>query len=159
MKTFLFEKNLTKNYAEKWALSRNPQYYDFSKIGGDCTNFASQCLLAGAPSMNFIETYGWYYKNINDRSPSWTSVKYFYEFIINNKGVGPFGKIVNIKDCQTGDFIQLSNGTTFYHTLVVTNIFNNVPYVCAHSFDALFKPLTQYKYNTLRCIRIDGYRK
>ena len=30
-------------YAHKWAYSRNPAFYDFSEIGGDCTNFASQC--------------------------------------------------------------------------------------------------------------------
>lgn len=34
-------------YAHKWAYDRNPRYYNYDKIGGDCTNFASQCLLAG----------------------------------------------------------------------------------------------------------------
>ena len=33
-------------YARKWAFSRNPAYYDFDDIGGDCTNFISQCLQA-----------------------------------------------------------------------------------------------------------------
>ena len=32
------------DYAQKWALSRNPAYYNFDDIGGDCTNFVSQCL-------------------------------------------------------------------------------------------------------------------
>ena len=31
-------------YAQKWALERNPLFYDFADIGGDCTNFVSQCL-------------------------------------------------------------------------------------------------------------------
>jgi len=26
-------------YARKWALSRNPRYYDYEDLGGDCTNF------------------------------------------------------------------------------------------------------------------------
>ena len=26
-------------YAEKWAFSRNPKYYNFDAVGGDCTNF------------------------------------------------------------------------------------------------------------------------
>lgn len=34
-------------YALEWAMSRNPAYLDFEELGGDCTNFASQCLLAG----------------------------------------------------------------------------------------------------------------
>ena len=29
-------------YAHRWALGRNPQFYDYEEIGGDCTNFASQ---------------------------------------------------------------------------------------------------------------------
>ena len=40
-------------YAHAWAYRRNPAYFDYSGIGGDCTNFASQCLYAGAPVMNF----------------------------------------------------------------------------------------------------------
>ena len=34
-------------YAKKWAYSRNPKYYDYSNMGGDCANFVSQCLIAG----------------------------------------------------------------------------------------------------------------
>ena len=34
-------------YAHKWAFGRNPAFFDFSELGGDCTNFASQCLYAG----------------------------------------------------------------------------------------------------------------
>ena len=35
------------NYAYQWAYSRNPNYYDYSNMGGDCANFVSQCLIAG----------------------------------------------------------------------------------------------------------------
>ena len=45
-------------YAERWALSRNPRYYDFEDIGGDCTNFASQCIYAGAGVMNWTPVTG-----------------------------------------------------------------------------------------------------
>ena len=48
-------------YARRWAFGRNPDYYDFSRLGGDCTNYASQVLFAGAGVMNFTPTYGWYY--------------------------------------------------------------------------------------------------
>ncbi len=34
-------------YARRWALSRNRAYNDFTKGGGDCMNFVSQCLYAG----------------------------------------------------------------------------------------------------------------
>ena len=43
-----YDRRAAVEYAHKWAFGRNPEFYDFSEIGGDCTNFASQCLYAGA---------------------------------------------------------------------------------------------------------------
>ena len=80
------------NYANRWALSRNPAYYDYSNIGGDCTNFASQVLYAGTGVMNYNSENGWYYIDANNKSPSWTGVNFFYIFIVNNDGLGPFGE-------------------------------------------------------------------
>ncbi len=44
MNTRKYEHELAVKYAKKWALSRNPKYYNFDPIGGDCTSFVSQCL-------------------------------------------------------------------------------------------------------------------
>ena len=44
------------SYAHRWAYERNPKYMNFDELGGDCTNFASQCLYAGAGVMNFTPT-------------------------------------------------------------------------------------------------------
>ena len=52
-------------YAHRWAFGRNPAYSNFDGMGGDCTNFASQCLYAGTGIMNFTPTYGWYYLSLN----------------------------------------------------------------------------------------------
>ena len=57
-------------YARKWALGRNPAYYDFQDVGGDCTNFASQCIYAGARTMNFTSVFGWYYRSSYDYETS-----------------------------------------------------------------------------------------
>ena len=92
-------------YANRWAYFRNPEFYDFSAIGGDCTNFASQCLLAGGGVMNFTPTFGWYYIGINDRSPAWTGVKYLFNFLTTNSGVGPYGRQVEISEVMPGDQI------------------------------------------------------
>ena len=32
------------SYASTWALARNPAYYNFDALGGDCTNFYVQSL-------------------------------------------------------------------------------------------------------------------
>ena len=55
-------------YAERWALSRNPLFLDFTGRGGDCTSFVSQAVLAGGCVMNFTPTYGWYYVSPDDRA-------------------------------------------------------------------------------------------
>ena len=81
-------------YARKWALTRNPAFYDFEEIGGDCTNFASQCIYAGSGVMNYTPVMGWYYNSPYDRTPSWSGVEYLYNFLITNKSVGPYAKIV-----------------------------------------------------------------
>ena len=55
-----YNRNAAYEYARKWAFKRNPAYYDFSEIGGDCTNFASQCIYAGAGVMNYTPTFGFF---------------------------------------------------------------------------------------------------
>jgi len=73
-------------YAKRWALDRNPEYYDYSQIGGNCTNYVSQCVYAGSEVMNYTKDIGWYYIDANDKSPSWTGVKFFNNFMTQNKG-------------------------------------------------------------------------
>ena len=148
-------------YARKWAFGRNPAYYDFSMLGGDCTNFASQCIYAGAGVMNFTPTFGWYYKSLNDRSPSWTGVEYLYNFLVENeKGVGPFAKEAPLSELEVGDIVQLGRSTgDLYHSPVVVAIRNGVIFVAAHTFDAYNRPLTSYNYERVRGIHILGVRK
>ena len=123
-------------YAQKWALGRNPRYYNFDKIGGDCTNFVSQCLYAGKKEMNYQEI-GWYYKNANQKSPSWTGVEFLYQFLVNNKGAGPQGIIVDKKQIEEGDVIQLSfDGNIYGHTAIVTSIDYNKLLIAAHTIDS-----------------------
>lgn len=145
-------------YARKWALSRNPAYYNFDNIGGDCTNFISQCLYAGGAVMNFTRDTGWYYNSLHDRAAAWTSVQYFYRFMVNNKRIGPFGEEVDIRLARIGDVLQLGVGT-FHHTVLVTAMRGGIPYVCAHTVDALDVPLTVYQFDRIRCLRIDRARR
>ena len=151
-----YDRNAAVRYAKTWALSRNPQYYDFSKIGGDCTNFVSQCIFAGAGIMNPND---WYYYNLQSRSASWTSVQYLYQFLTTNKGKGPFCAETAIKDLLPGDVIQLGrNDGTFYHSLLITQMKHEI-LVCAHSEDWLNRPLKTYVFRRLRGLHIQGIQK
>lgn len=144
------------DYANTWAYRRNPAFYDFSNLGGDCTNFASQCLLAGSGFMNYP---AWYYYSLNDRSPSFSSVEFLYDFLIKNTGLGPRGMLSSIEDVKAGDLIQLSfTGERFEHSLIIVSV--NYPaspsgtLIATHSNDACCRPLDTYKFRSLRFIHI-----
>ena len=152
----VYDRGKAVEYARKWALSANPQFYHFGGIGGDCTNFISQCLLAGGGEMNFAYPYGWYYKSSYDRSPSWTSVAQLNKFLLRtDDSRGPLGKIVSLKEVEIGDIIQLrQNGTHFNHTVIVSDIVGEEILVCAHSNDVKDRRLSSYQYLALMPIKI-----
>ncbi len=145
-------------YARRWALGRNPAYFDFEKLGGDCTSFASQCLYAGAGVMNYTPVMGWYYRSAADRAPAWSGVEYLHNFLVNNQSVGPFAHQVTENEVQPGDIVQLgkSNGD-FYHSPVITDVSPTI-LVAAHTYDALDRPLNTYVYDVARFLHIDGVR-
>ena len=147
------------NYARRWAYSRNPEYYDFDTLGGDCTNFVSQCIYAEGAVMNYTKDTGWYYISLNDRAAAWTGVEYFCRFIINNKGTGPFGELVPLYNAQSGDVIQLGGDMGFYHSLYVISVINGIIYVAAHTNDTYARPLDTYLFDKARCIHIIGARR
>ena len=96
---------------------RNPAYYNFDAIGGDCTNFVSQCLFAGSGRMHYRKVYGWYYNDLNDRAPAWSSVQYLYRFLTTNLGSGPYGVPQPVETLEPGDVVQLDFGEGFAHSL------------------------------------------
>ena len=144
-------------YAKKWAYSRNPKYYNFDPVGGDCTNFVSQCIFAGRNQMNYNKNNGWYYINGNNKSPSWTGVEFLYNFLITNKGLGPKGEETTINNLNIGDVIQLSfDGKNFSHSLIVIKNGNSVnnTLIAAHTFDVFGKKINEYSYEKYRCVHI-----
>ena len=145
-------------YARKYALTRNPLFPTFAGIGGNCTNFVSQCVLAGSCVMNFTPVFGWYYLSLNRRSASWAGVDFFYDFMTQNTEVGPYGAEIGLEDAKIGDVIQLSNGQNYYHSLIISEIADGEIYICANSNDALDRPLSSYEYSGLRVIHINGVR-
>lgn len=146
-------------YAGRWALGRNQAYYDFEELGGDCTNFASQCLFAGAGVMNFTPVTGWFYRSASNRTASWTGVTYLYRFLMGNRSVGPFAREVERRQALPGDIVQLGDGSgNFYHSPVITAVEPEI-LVAAHSFDALDRPLDSYEYQAVRFLHIEGVRR
>ncbi|MCC8183058.1 MAG: amidase domain-containing protein [Clostridiales bacterium] len=159
-----YDRQSAVTYAHRWAYGRNPAFYDFQNLGGDCTNFASQCLYAGTGIMNFTPVFGWYYRSVNDRAPSWTGVIYFYNFLVRTEdNTGPFAIETGLSECLPGDFVQLSfDGVAFGHTPVIVEIgtpptLDNT-LVAAHTNDADYRPLSTYDFRLARYLHILGAR-
>ena len=113
-----FDKDKGIEYAKKWATGYNANYPAYI-LQGDCTNFASQILVAGGIKMHDAypdEEKGWWHRVVNDlgtvnpgprhvTSSSWKGAHRFAKFMgTSNISVdfAAFSKLV-----QRGDFIAL----------------------------------------------------
>ena len=145
-------------YAHKWAFLRNPAYYNFDDLGGDCTNFISQCLFAGAGVMNYTRETGWYYSSASNRAAAWTGVEFLFRFLTNNRGPGPFAEELPLSHAAAGDVIQLSfDGAVFSHSLLIVE--ESGLLVATHSQDADYRPLNTYSFVRSRLLHIEGVRR
>lgn len=152
-----YDRTAAITYATKWALKRNPNYYSFDKLGGDCTNFISQCLYAGAKRMNYTPTFGWYYNSASSRSPSWTGALFLNRFLKSNLSTGPHAVITERLNVTPGDLIQLQNGAgNIYHSLFILSVDENDILIAAHDDDSLYRPLSTYNYANAIFIKITG---
>ena len=165
MKLVPYDRAQAVQYAHTWAYGRNPRYYDFEKIGGDCTNFSSQAIFAGSGVMDYTPTFGWYYINANDRAPAWTGVVYLYNYLTRERAaVGPVARDTSLYEVEAGDIIQLSfDGIRWAHTPIVVSVSDppspDTILVAAHSEDADNRPLSTYDYAGIRFLHIIGVYK
>ena len=101
---------------------------------------------------------GWFYINLNNRSPSFTGVPFLYDFLTQTKvRRGPFAQEVNAIEAEAGDIIQLSfNGITFGHSLLIVQPNGNNPLLATNSDDAYGRPLSSYYFVQSRALHILG---
>ncbi|MPN37801.1 hypothetical protein SDC9_185322 [bioreactor metagenome] len=109
--------------------------------------------------MNYKPNLGWYYSSLNDRTPSWSSASYLYNFLIRNNAAGPRAQEVPIIEMEPGDVIQLGDGSNhFYHSLFVVETGmipsrNNIR-ICTHTYDSSYRPLNSYISDSIRYLKI-----
>lgn len=123
-----------RDYAAEYALNYNSNYSDYNGRGGDCTNFVSQCLLAGG-----IPTDGTWYKDSN----AWIRVIELRNWLINKGYASEFTWQSTAKE---GDLVQLYNSSSgWYHSLIVTyKRTDGQLFVSAHSSDYYNRALSNY---------------
>lgn len=157
-----YNRNAAVDYALKYALTKNPAFFDYTTQGGNCTNYISQCIYAGANKMQ-VSPNGWYYFSPSNTSESWANVEPLFNFLTTNQGEGPFAKKSPLDIAEVGDVIQLkfSGKNVFSHALIITKITSHTPsgiYVCANTRDVKDVPLSFYRFEEFRLLHILGYR-
>lgn len=168
-----YDRKKVVSYAEKWCNNRNPEYSPYDDLGGNCQNFASQCIHAGGINMdcNGVIDLQWKYygdevnpnQATNGRSYSWTGVDMFYTYVKNNYSDG----LVSLTDidynyAQPGDIIHVGAYNDWRHALVITNVKKNRQgeveeiIVASNTADRFNYPLSAYIYTAARLIHILG---
>lgn len=79
-----YNREKAREYAIKWAIVPNKEYYNYVNDGGDCTNFVSQVLRAGGMeftgsknSATNIKSWFYYSSNLPNRTVTWTAANPF----------------------------------------------------------------------------------
>lgn len=68
----------------------NSAYANYNSVGGDCANYASQCIYAGGMPMTVGTPYlrdGWFYISGSNRSGTWTRTDFLQEWMDDHWGV------------------------------------------------------------------------
>lgn len=142
---FAYSSSSAVNYAHNWAKGYNSNYKSFD--GGDCTNYVSQCVVAGGKNMKSKElAYGddctnnlsyWFnHKQKCNRkgdyiykwkwSSSFNNVGDFYSYWKKQGATCSSGMSLDSiqKELKLGDIVQIydtnSNHRCFYHSIIIT---------------------------------------
>lgn len=124
----LYDREAAVEYADRWVLERNDDWADYGRYGGNCQNYASQCLLAGGIPMDIYGTYVWkWYGDSPNNSPgargraaSWSGVEEFMDYVRQNEGYGLAAQADAPFDSgEPGDLIHLGREDGWHHTVVI----------------------------------------
>ena len=170
-----YDRQAAVEYAEKWVGERNYTgvYLAYDEYGGNCQNFASQCLFAGGLDMDYKGTstcqWKFYSQKLNEnstsngRSYSWTGVESFYDYCYYNTGVGVVAEVDwGIAYAQKGDVVQVGAMGQWRHSVLVTDVvYDENGYaeeiiIASNTADRINYPLSAYIYTAPRLIHIIG---
>lgn len=158
MTILVYDREAAVLYANKWWNDYNPE---FPRFLVDCTNYVSQCLLAGGfPIKGYpVRVQGWWYRR-NNWSFSW-SVAHSLRWYLGTLAEGR--EVFEVKaalELYPGDIICYDfegNNRWDHTTIVVAKDEDNMPLVNAHTDNswhrywaykdsAAWTPRTQYKF-------------
>lgn len=139
----VYDRLKAQQYAENWWNGANPHYLFFAT--DDCTNFVSQCLVAGGMPMLYTgkRASGWWYKGKSGSQELWSyswavaNALQLYLHSANNGSVA--FRVDSPQQLTIGDVICYDwNGDGRYqHSAFVTSVNENgMPLVNAHTVES-----------------------
>ena len=169
-----YDREAAVEYALTWALDRNDDWLDYSRSGGNCQNFVSQCLLASGIPMDTTggAVWKWYGRTPNNsasasgRSASWTGVEGFLAYVQNNEGGTGIAATADAPfyEGQVGDVIHMAyDDEEWRHAVIITDVMtdeegNVVDYlICSNTADQRNFPVSAYVYTRQILIQIHGW--
>lgn len=124
----------------------NQKYPDYTGVGGDCTNFVSQCLGDPEEGGGLPQDYIWFF-NGKSGSRAWVQADSLANYLLySGKGSlvarGKFNEVQSyLKQLMPGDLIAYEEKKDVVHFAIITG-FNNksVPLVNSHTSDRYHVP-------------------
>jgi RHS repeat-associated core domain len=159
-------------YAKQWHNGINEDFYNYSQ---DCSNFVSQCLLAGGVKMNsdwysykgdyswnIISLFGGYKYNYSwDVAATWRKAHEQYKYfsnagngyidgdiiILSASYIKAFPFILKNFGIQKGDLLYWSKdgGQTAYHATIISSVIADDILYAGHTSDVFDKSLREHK--------------
>lgn len=136
-----YSRNAAVNYALTYGANPNPAYRYFKEyqmLGGDCTNFISQCLHAGGAPFDYNFKIQWWYNSSSSWSYAWTIAHSLYWYLrekyrLNSPGLKG-QEVSDISLLQLGDLIMYeSYRGVIYHSAIITSFVNSAPRITQHT--------------------------
>lgn len=161
-------------YANNWVNRRNTEWLDYSNLGGNCQNFASQSMVAGGIPMDTQgdHVWKWFGATLSNttatrgRTSSWTGVDEFYAYAQLNDGFGLVADAdANFDQGEIGDIIILGFDENWRHTVMITEVLtdsdgNVIEYlVASNTKDQKNYPISAYLYTRQQLIKIYGWNE
>ena len=167
-----YDRQAALDYADAYAMARSPEWVDYSDYGGNCQNFASQCLYAGGIPMDTTgdAVWKWYGSTPSQtpepqgRSASWTAVGSFRAYARDNTGFGLASQVdAPYYAGRPGDLIQMGDEESWAHTVVIRQLVQNEAgetadyLIHSNTNDMANYPASLYGYPALSLIAVAGW--
>ena len=161
-----YDRDAAYAYLMAYCAERNPAWYAYDDVGGNCMNFGSQVLLAGGIPMDEEGDEEWYWDGQNDLDLSWINVGNFYDYCRKNEG---FGLVADTEASyytgEVGDVLIVGFNGDHRHTTIISHVVtdeagNTVDYlISCNTTNYKDFPASAYYYTFHRLIKIYGWNE